>query len=169
VDVVRHERAFDRDPLHPAESEPAMWRWTIDRIGGTVTERRLFDGIEEFPCIDERWSGTRHRWVWSVGMRPGDVGALGGRTLVRHDMTAMRTDVHDLGAGREGGAPVFVPRGPSAPEGDGWLLTLVYDAATDRSELVVVDTADFTGPPVAVVHLPVRVPHGLASVWATGS
>ncbi|MEC3993159.1 carotenoid oxygenase family protein [Actinacidiphila sp. DG2A-62] len=168
VDVIRHERAFDRDPLHPVESEPAMWRWTIDRVGGTVSERRLFEGAEEFPCIDERMTGTRHRWSWSVGMAPGLAGALGGRELLRHDLTAMRTDVHDLGPGREGGAPVFVPRGPSAPEGDGWVLTMVYDHATDRSDLVVVDTADFTGDPVAVVHLPVRAPHGLASLWTAG-
>jgi carotenoid cleavage dioxygenase len=45
---------------------------------------------------------------------------------------------------------------------------MVYDHGTDRSDLVVVDTADFTGDPVAVVHLPVRAPHGLASLWTAG-
>lgn len=168
VDVIRHERAFDRDRLHPSESAPTMWRWTVDRLGGTVTERRLFDDVEEFPRIDDRFTGAPHRYTWSVGLRPGQGAALAGPRLIRHDLGTGRTDTHSFGPGREGGEAVFVPRTARAAEGDGWLLTLVYDHRTDRSELVVIDTADFTGQPVAVVALPVRVPHGLHSAWVTG-
>lgn len=169
VHVVRHERAFDRDPLHPSESTPTMWSWTIDRRSGTVVEEPLFTDVEEFPRIDERWAGAEHRWTWSVGVLPEQGAALGGPALIRHDLWTMRTDVHSFGPGREAGEPVFVPRSAIAPEGDGWLLTMVYDSATDRSELVVLDTADFTGEPVAVVPLPVRVPHGLHSLWVAGN
>jgi carotenoid cleavage dioxygenase len=169
VDVIRHERAFDTDRLRPSESAPTMWRWTIDRPAGTVIERQLFDDVEEFPGIDDRYAGAPHRYTWSVGVRPGEGAALAGPRLVRHDLRTMRTDVHTFGPGREAGRPVFVPRGDRAPEGDGWLLTLVHDAATDRSELVVLDTVDIAGPPVAVVPLPVRVPHGLHSTWVAGS
>ncbi|WP_443135020.1 carotenoid oxygenase family protein [Kitasatospora sp. CB01950] len=38
-------------------------------------------------------------------------------------------------------------------------------AATDRSELLVLDTVDFTGPPVVTVPLPARVPHGFHAQW----
>src|SRR5207248_1250444 len=82
--------------------------------------------------------------------------------VIRHER------VFDFGPGREAGEAVFVPREPGAAEADGYLLTFVYDAAADRSDLVVVDTADFTGPPVAVVQLPVRVPHGAHAAWVTG-
>ena len=74
-----------------------------------------------------------------------------------------------MGSGREGGEAVFVPRSAHAPEGDGWLLSLVHDSRTDRGELVVLDTALFTGPPVAVVPLPVRVPHGFHAQWVATS
>jgi carotenoid cleavage dioxygenase len=169
VDVVRHQRAFDRDQLHPSESTPSIWRWTVDRRGGTVTEEQLFDEVEEFPRIDDRFNGAPHRWTWSVGLRPGQGAALAGPRLIRHDLRTMRTDAHSFGPGREAGEPVFVPRTAQAPEGDGWLLTVVHDTATDRGELVVIDTADFTGPPVAIVPLPVRVPHGFHSSWVAGS
>ncbi len=52
----------------------------------------------------------------------------------------------------------MVPRTPDAAEDDGWLLSFVYDRATDRSDLVVLAADDPAAGPVASVKLPVRVP-----------
>ena len=60
---------------------------------------------------------------------------------------------------------VFVPAGPDAAEDDGWVLSLVYDADRDTSDLLVLNAADFTGEPQAVVHLPQRVPFGFHGNW----
>jgi carotenoid cleavage dioxygenase-like enzyme len=128
---------------------------------------QIDDHVQEFPRIDDRFKGSRHRYGFCVGMRPEDRGTLAGPMLLRHDLDARRTEEHDFGPGRETGEAVFVPRAADAPEGDGWLLSLVYDHATDRSELSVLDTADFTGEPVATVPLPVRVPHGFHASWIT--
>ncbi|MFF7457954.1 carotenoid oxygenase family protein [Kitasatospora sp. NPDC008115] len=165
VDVIRHERAFDRDRLHPSESAPTLWRWILDPREGAVLERRLDDRVQEFPRIDERRTGLPYRYAFTVELVPGQGAALCGPALLRHDLATGRTDRHAFTGGRQSGEPVFVPRDALAPEGDGWLLTLVYDPAADRSELAVLDTADFTGPPVAVVPLPVRVPHGFHAQW----
>jgi carotenoid cleavage dioxygenase len=165
IDLVRHERVFDREPLRPGESDPSLWRWTVDVPSGTVVEERLEEFVEEFPRMDDRYKGSRGRYGFAVGMRSGGRDLLAGPALLRHDLIGRRTEVHEFGAGRETGEAVFVPRGPDAPEADGWLMSLVYDAASDRSELVVLDTADFTGNPVAVVRLPVRVPHGFHAAW----
>ena len=54
--------------------------------------------------------------------------------------------------------PIFVPRTPDAPEGDGWLLFLVHFHAENRAELRVVDAMDVTAPPVARVKLPFNQP-----------
>jgi carotenoid cleavage dioxygenase len=169
VDVIRHQRLFDRDRLGLSESAPSLWRWTVDLVGGTVTEEQLDEHYEEFPRIDDRFKGSRHRYGFGVEMRPGEGGGLAGPGLLRHDLDARRTERHEFGPGRETGEAVFVPRSADAPEGDGWLLSLVYDEATDRSELCVLDTADFTGEPVATVQLPVRVPHGFHATWIAGS
>ncbi|MCH0560980.1 carotenoid oxygenase family protein [Streptomyces sp. MUM 16J] len=166
VDVMRHERAFDRVPLHPSESSPTLWRWTVDRTSGTVTEAQLSDQVQEFPRIDDRYTNSPYRYAFTVGLRPGQGAALAGPALLRHDLVTGRVDRHTFGAGREGGEAVFVPRAADAPEADGWLLGVVHDTATDRGELVVIDTADFTGPPVAAVRLPVCIPHGLHAQWA---
>lgn len=52
--------------------------------------------------------------------------------------------------------PEFVPRGPSAAEGDGWLIGVANNYAEMRSELVIVDTARPGDGAVARVILPFR-------------
>src|SRR5205807_2272078 len=69
---------------------------------------------------------------------------------------------------REGGAcdahaldePVFVPRTPDAPEGDGYVIALVYRAARNASELLILHAQDVAGEPAAVLKVPRRVPAG---------
>ena len=165
LDVVRHERVFDRDRLSPGESEPTLWRWTVDPAAGAMTARQLCEIPEEFPRVDDRYRTVRHRYGFAVAMDCRRHGPFAGSALLRHDLAADRTDAHVFGPGRLTGEPTFIPRSPEAPEGDGWVLSLVYDSALDRSELAVLDTRDFTGEPVATVRLPVRVPHGLHSTW----
>ena len=60
---------------------------------------------------------------------------------------------------------MFVPRSEDAAEDDGWVMSLVYDRTTDRSDLVILDAQDFSGEPVARVHLPQRVPYGFHGNW----
>ncbi|MYR28774.1 MULTISPECIES: carotenoid oxygenase family protein [unclassified Streptomyces] len=169
VDVVRHPRVFDNDRLRPGETCPTLWRWTVHPASGTVVEEQLCDRVQEAPRIDDRYRGSAHRLAFTTALAPGTGELLGGPSLLRHDFAAGRTEAHHLPPGRTTGEPVFVPREPCAPEGDGWLLSFAHDRRTDRSELRIVDTADFTGGPVAVVELPVRVPHGFHTTWAAGA
>ncbi|NUT10755.1 MAG: carotenoid oxygenase, partial [Nonomuraea sp.] len=50
-------------------------------------------------------------------------------------------------------------------EDDGYLLTYAHDPARNAADLVILSAQDFTGEPVARVHLPVRVPLGLHGSW----
>ena len=84
----------------------------------------------------------------------------------KHDLTAGTTTVHYYGPGRVTLEPLFVPRSDTAGEDDGWVMSYVYDAATDRSDVVILDAQDFAADPVATVHLPVRVPFGFHGSWA---
>ena len=73
--------------------------------------------------------------------------------------------MRDFGPGRLPGEFVFVPREQDAPEGDGWLMGLVIDSSADTTDLVILDAQDFTGPAVATVHLPHRIPPGFHGNW----
>jgi carotenoid cleavage dioxygenase-like enzyme len=45
-------------------------------------------------------------------------------------------------------------------------MSYVYDGDRNLSDVVILDAQDFTGEPVATIHLPVRVPFGFHGGWA---
>lgn len=161
LDVVRHESVFAAE----AEFTDArtLDRWTVDLAGGLVREERLDDTAQEFPRVDERLVGRRHRYGYAVGYAPGTPGITTPQTILRHDLCARTTRAVDFGPGREPGEFVFVPSGPDAAEDDGVVMGFVYDHAADRSDLVLLDAQ--TLDTVATVHVPVRVPHGFHGNW----
>jgi len=166
LDVIRHPRMFATDTHGPNEGPPALWRWTVDTAAGTVTESQLDDRPAEFPRVDERLVGRRHRWGWTTALGlDGDDVAFEATGLIRYDLELGGSEVIDLGPGRHPGEAVFVPRGDDAAEDDGWFLTLVHDRTVDRSELVVLDAGAPHDGPVARVHLPARVPLGFHGNW----
>jgi carotenoid cleavage dioxygenase len=160
VDVVRWQSMFETDLLGPDEGEPRLERWTIDPAG-SVNVEIADDRPQEFPRVDERLVGRRHRFTYAVEFLP--IAATGG--AVRHDLVRGITERRDFGPGRTTGELVFVPRGDGAAEDDGWLLSWVHDAAAGKSDVVILDATDFTGDPVATVHLPGRVPAGFHGNW----
>jgi carotenoid cleavage dioxygenase len=165
LDVVRYDRMFDVARLGPDDGAPLLWRWTIDTASGSVREEQLGDQPMEFPRVDERLVGRSHRWGYGSEIRrDGDENGFGGN-LIRIDGKSGDMTRIDLGAGRTGGEWVMVPRHDGAAEDDGWLMTLVHDAGTDRSELVVLPAADPADGPIARVLLPNRVPLGFHGNW----
>ncbi|MFB9903598.1 carotenoid oxygenase family protein [Allokutzneria oryzae] len=165
LEAFRHERVFDTMKWRPLETAPVLWRWTFDLGTGRVHSGQIDDVAGEFPRIDERLIGGRHRYSYGVALHADDIGNLGGHGIVKYDRDSGSSQVHDFGSGRYAGEAVFVPRGLDSAEDDGWLLTLVHDGERDRTDLVVLDAGTLSAEPVAVVHLPVRVPAGFHGDW----
>ena len=165
LDVVRYPDMFRPSETEkgPLVARQTLDRWTIDRAAGKVLEERLDDRAQEFPQVDPRVVGRRHRY----GYAPEAAVSfdLTATRLLKHDLTAGTTEVHDFGPGRVPGEASFAPAPDGTGEDEGWLITFVYDAATDRSDLAIVDASQPSAPPVALVHLPVRVPFGFHGSW----
>jgi len=162
IDICRYERMFDRDILGPAgDGLPSLYRWTVDPVRRTVREQQLDDRAVEFPRVAASVSTTRHRFGYGAGLKEGF--APGG--VHKYDLARGTSQVHSFGAGRGSAEPDFVPREHPASEDDGWLMSYVYDATVDRSELVILDARDLSVPPVARVLLPQRVPFGFHGNW----
>lgn len=153
-ELWRADGGFDADGM--------LWCWTIDLSTGRVTERQLDDRAVEFPRIDDRLATLPARYAVSVG---------DGR-LVRYDLTTGAGVEHVFGTPEAPGGPgeaVFVPStSGAADESSGWYLGYVYDPARDGSDLVIIDASDFSGPPVARIQLPQRVPYGFHGNWISG-
>jgi carotenoid cleavage dioxygenase len=151
--------------LGPSEGTPTLDRWHIDGQGGAVKEERLDDRGQEFPRVDERRVGLPHQFGYSVALgRTDDI--LGTESVIlRHDLSAGTSEARSMGQGSVVGEAVFIPTAPDAPEGEGWLMTLVYSADTDSSALHIFNAEDLGGEPQAIVHLPRRVPAGFHGNW----
>lgn len=154
--VIRYDSLGDGVHL---TGHGTLCRWTIDLAAGTVREDVLDDRLAEFPRIDDRLAGLDARYGYAVTGNSSDSGAIH-----RYDLHADAATSHLLGPGRIPGEAVFVPA-DDAPGGDGWLMAFVYDAVTDRSDLVVLDAGDLAAAPVAAIHLPRRVPAGFHGNW----
>jgi carotenoid cleavage dioxygenase len=131
-----------------------------------VHEEQLDDVSHAFPRIDDRLTGLRNRFGWAVAPRdPNESGMEAATVLVKYDLHSGARTVHDFGPTSLTGEPVFVPAHDGAAEDEGHLVTFVLDTATATSSFVVLDAADMTAAPVAVVALPQRVPQGFHGSW----
>ena len=159
----------DGSPAQGRQRGARLVRWTFDLESNAdgYTEKCLSDMPLEFPRVDERFALQRHRHGWFVSGSTGT--ALGDPS---HQASIAHVDTLDGATslwrppGRDScGEPVFVPRHADAAEGDGWLLSVVYRAAEDCSDLAVFDARDVAKGPLAVVHLSHRVPAGFHGSW----
>jgi len=165
VDLVRHPSMFATVANGPYEGPPTLERWTLDLTSGTLRTEVLDDRGQEFPRIDERRTGRPHRYGYAAEFADGRGVGIGHGDAFKHDLGTGASEVHDYGEGRVTLEPVFVPRSDAAGEDDGWVMSFVYDATTDRSDVVILHAQDFTGDPVATIHLPGRVPFGFHGSW----
>jgi carotenoid cleavage dioxygenase-like enzyme len=161
VDVARYPELwrtgtarFDLAFLH---------RWELDPSRGTVTETALDDRPIEFPRIDDRLCGTRHRYGYAV--RNLSSTEESANSLVKFDLARGTEETHDFGASRFPGEATFAPDPSSTDEDAGWLMSFVYDADCDRSSLAILDAQDLRAKPVAEIRLPCRVPFGFHGNW----
>jgi len=173
LDVARYGRLDFMSPQAAAnpswrdENAARMHRWRIDLQAGGVKSTPLDDIVTEFPRVDERRLGRRHRFGYTVAREPElNDGAQPVWTAVKkYDLERGTAETRRFGAGNGVGEPLFVPRGAGAAEDDGWVLVLAYDHARNTSDFHVLDARNVRGEPVAVVHLPHRVPYGFHGNW----
>jgi carotenoid cleavage dioxygenase len=160
LDVVRHPKMFDTDHLGPSGGLSTLDRWTVDLANGKVRESRFDDRGQEFPRVDERLVGKRHRHGYAPAVGEG---AAGGGALLKHDFVQGGTQSRSFGIEKALGEFVFHPSTPDAAEDDGVLMGYIYDRPTDRSELAILDAQ--TMQDIARIKLPHRVPAGFHGNW----
>ncbi len=164
--VCRQKQAMVKGFDDIESARATLWRWTIDKASGRVTEEQLDDRNADFPRVDDRLTGLPSRYGYTAQLREeAGVGAAIGSELYRYDLATGGVEVHRTTATSRVCEPVFAPAGPDAAEDDGWVLVYVCEEATMTSELRIIVAQDFGGEPVARVKLPQRVPYGAHGSW----
>ncbi|MEO0459073.1 MAG: carotenoid oxygenase family protein [Cyanobacteria bacterium P01_A01_bin.114] len=145
--------------------KPVLYRWRFNLYTGTVQAEILDDVASEFPSLNPQVLGSQNRYGYTAKIASGQVPLMTFDGLLKYDFFTGSRQLHPFRAGCYGGEAVFVPRTGGRQEDDGWLLTFVYDATQDSSELIVIDAKNFTDEPVARILLPQRVPYGFHGIW----
>ena len=174
VDLCQYSDSFDVSTLWAAHGPVTLDRWTIDPVAAKVTQQRLDDRGQEFPRVDDRIISRRHRYGYSavIGEVTRAITATGDfaddaftNALLRHDLSQGTVEAHEFGRDATVGEGVFAPSAPDSAEDDGYVMTFVHNPDRGASDLVILSVQDFTGDPVATVHLPARIPLGFHGSW----
>jgi len=142
-----------------------LWKWTIDLESGSVKEEQIDDAPCDFPRIDDRRIGFKNDYGYFTTLETEVDSLTIGRHLLKYDLVNDKRLTHDLGENVTGGEALFVPRTANSSEDDGWAISLAYEAETDRSKLLVINSQDFESAPVAEIYAPQRVPNGAHGSW----
>jgi len=169
IDVVRYPDMFATDGYGIGASvPPRLDRWTIDLSARTVAIETVDDASQDFPRINDRYAGRQHRYGYTSEIKVGKSSADHG-SLRKHDLVHGGTERHEVGPRRAAGEPVFAAAASDTGEDSGWVLSVVYDAGRDASDVIIVDATNFKAAPVATIHLPRRVPFGFHGAWIPGA
>ena len=164
LDAARHEKMFDKERRGPSEGPPTLDRWRLNVVTGTHTYERIDDRPQEFPRINESLVGLRHQFGYCAGVGSN----FAQDTLIKVNLDTRqveaRTDTSRYGYGE----PVFIPRDGASSEDDGYVMALRLDHETDKSDLAIFDAQAITDDPIAVVHVPARIPNGFHGNWIPG-
>ena len=144
-----------------------LWKWTIDLELGSVKEEQIDDAPCDFPRIDDRKIGFKNDYGYFTTLKTDVESLTIGRHLLKYDLVNDKRLTHDLGENVTGGEALFVPRTANSSEDDGWVISLAYEAETDRSKLLIINSQDFESAPVAEIYAPQRVPNGAHGSWVS--
>jgi all-trans-8'-apo-beta-carotenal 15,15'-oxygenase len=166
VDVVRYPN-FDSNRWLGAQIQPhestfvagELWRVTVDPRTRRASSEPRWSHPCEFPRVAPAVQATRHTIGWLAANA-----AAAGKFVDRLPDAVAKIEVETgraslwLSSGGVVSEPIFVPRPDARAEDDGWVLSLVYDPATDGSNVTVLDARDLAAGPLAKAWFDHHVP-----------
>jgi all-trans-8'-apo-beta-carotenal 15,15'-oxygenase len=146
-----------------------LQRCVIDTVSGGVSWSVLEERTCEFATVNPRRQGLEARYAWmAVAERERGNDPL--QAIEKLDLASGDRIVWSAAPRGFVSEPVMVPRpgaaGSEAAEDDGWVLCVVWNGARCASDLVILDAA--TMAEVAVLELPLAIPHGLHGSFVAG-
>jgi carotenoid cleavage dioxygenase-like enzyme len=163
VDICAYEDAsvidelrLDRLRAGAGLSIASLTRFSVPVAGGAARAERLADEGLDLPRVRGACNGRPHRFAWGAGQQPDGDRAFIDR-LVKIDVESGQALTWDE-PGCYPGEPVLVAPPGAVAEDDGVVLSVVMDAASERSFLLVLDAA--TMQEVARAGVPHAIPFG---------
>jgi carotenoid cleavage dioxygenase-like enzyme len=155
-----------------ARGLPVLERWRIEGGSDRLERSQVDDRLVEYPTSDPVCDAGPFRFGYGVEVTPNwdrsadrEVDHVG---LLRFDVARDEVVAWNPGQYRTASEPLFVRAVDGRSDDEGWVLTMVYDAARGASDLYVLDASSFgRRTPQAVIHLPeaVALPFRSHGTW----
>lgn len=145
------------DDFNFLENGAQFKRFTLNLANGSVDSEVLPGSIPgEFPVWNPEHTGLHNRYTW-LGTILENGTPYGFNAFQKIDHQTGELKIHDYGEGRFTSEANFVATGPA--EDDGYLISIVYNHARKKSEVVILDARDMQKE-VAVIPLEHHIPFG---------
>lgn len=171
IDVVAYEHRVDFKPLGapgargegPVDTQVPRAMRCVVRPGAMTAEIRSYDAVGDSPSVNPEFHGRRTRFgYFAAKTKSGDEHAPGAyfyfHGIGRLDFETGEVTTWSAGPRAFCSAPAFAPRVGATAEDDGWLLTWIHDASTQKASIAVFDARRLSEGPVARVHLSCGLP-----------
>jgi carotenoid cleavage dioxygenase len=137
---------IDGRPTDVDESFGVITRLTFDLAaeGDEAIVEPVPGAVGEMPRIDDRYAMQTYRY--------GFFKSADG--ISRIDWTTREISTFPMVPPSLAHEPIFVPRSDDAPEGDGFVVTVVNHYHTNRGELIILDAQDLAAGPIARAKIP---------------
>ena len=155
--VVNEFRAVMRGEWRFSSTFPS-YRQVVLRPNGTAEIEQSEQDATEFPRIDQRYAGLRHRMIFAL-TGAGAEGHWPFQRVARLEPDIGTVDNWSYPAHQIPEEHVFVPRGEA--EGDGWLLGPYLDTERHATGLNIFEAMRLADGPVWQGTLPYPLPLGL--------
>ncbi|HEY9849453.1 MAG TPA: carotenoid oxygenase family protein [Leptolyngbyaceae cyanobacterium] len=171
IDSVCYESLPTVEPGHDyrqtnfeALSPGQLWRFEVNLETKVVEHQLIESRCCEFPFVHPTKMGQPYRYLY-LGAAHTATGNAPLQGILKIDLISGNRQFWSAAPRGFVSEPVFVPCRSSDSAGlsedNGWVLSVVYDAAYHRSDVVILDARDLNRGPVAKLHLKHHVPYGL--------
>ncbi len=151
--------------LTETASKGTLWSLTIDpQTAEVINNKQISDAAGEFPLVAPSKIGQNWRYTYLNVHRYGEKpGQELFEAIACFDRYTGNMAIADMGNNCYPSEPILVPRQDNSEKG--WLLTVVYDGNTDKSEVRIYQSDRLFEPPVCRLALPSVIPHSFHGTW----
>ena len=167
MDAVVHSKAMVHSIQGPIEDQDLrLERFVFEKETVKVKRTILSDVKQEFPRINEAYTGRPYRYAYSISFGEfDDPYHVSSNSLLGHDLEAKTIESYSFGENWVTGEAIFVEKEGAQAENEGWLMSYVHGLDCGPSKVVILDAQHIKDGPVATIYLPVRVPVGFHCNW----
>jgi all-trans-8'-apo-beta-carotenal 15,15'-oxygenase len=158
------------DTNFAALSPGQLWRFRLNLVTKAVQKELIESRCCEFPTLHPAQVGQPYRYIYA-GAAHEPIGNAPLQAILKFDRQTNQSQLWSAAPHGYVSEPVFVPRCAAnaagvyteltGDEDDGWVLTLVYNGQTERTDVVILDAKTIDQGPIARLHLKHHVPYGL--------